>query len=122
MLREIMKPIEWLAHRVLAEELRLKDETIGGLCGQLEHVRTKLNRTANHRDQLAQHLHDIGAAKEWKTRQELDKAKGADANLQLFCPTCKIGVGDDEAVKAGDLKKCPQCGGTEFRYSWEFEL
>ena len=120
---DIFKPFKAVARWVIREELRLKDETISGLCGQLEHVRTKLNRTANHRDQLAQHLHDIGAAKTWATQQQNDREKAAKGyNIQMFCPDCKIGVGDQNSIDDRDVEYCPQCNGTKFVPSWEFEL
>lgn len=100
------------------EDLALKNQMIESHAMTIETLEhacdsnvATIRQLEQQRDKLLKQLHDIGAAK-------ADMGK----SVQLFCTTCKIGVGDTTDFIGGHLKECPKCKGTEFAHSWEFEL
>lgn len=112
-----------LARWVLREDIRGWNSTITTISDRWFRAKSDLERMTKHRDQLAEHIHAKGSALVWAQQQIRDQEKAEKGlPLQVFCPSCKIGLGDDGDVANGWLKDCPNCHSTDFLHSWEFEL
>jgi len=94
------------------------------LMGKLSTLEEKLALSERQRIGLVTELERAGNVVQLARQIGIDQEKlakqGEGANLQLYCPDCKAGAGDEEDKKTGYLEECPRCQGKgPFIYSWE---
>ena len=112
-------------HDAEPDILELIDAAVNGLAAAstvLLRSRKAIERERHMRKTLAENTAHAGNVIERSRQVANDQHKNAigKGNLQLFCPQCSVGVGDESGLADGIFSKCFRCGSEgPWLYSWE---